>query len=206
MFQYECLQARGKPVGYCVNSWLVGSCCKLPETYVKPQEFTTSSSLITNTVNITQNHLLETTSEYPKRHSSPSITTISDTTVYKQKTSENTISPETHTSLPTTEYSENINSLTKTLTNDSINLITEQQKISSFITSIPTLSSEIITETNLSIDEQDETKITTQVNYKNKSLTTESSLSNADKVEMSSSDLTTTYLATVSSFFRPLIR
>ena len=32
MFQYECLQARGEPVGHCVDSWLVGSCCKLPIT------------------------------------------------------------------------------------------------------------------------------------------------------------------------------
>lgn len=30
MFQYECLQLNGEPIGYCFNSYLVGTCCKLP--------------------------------------------------------------------------------------------------------------------------------------------------------------------------------
>ena len=56
MFQYECLQAKGTPVGYCVNSWLVGSCCKLPPSQHKPQletvetiPSTTSSTSTTST-------------------------------------------------------------------------------------------------------------------------------------------------------------
>lgn len=31
MFQYECLQLNGEPIGYCFNSYLVGTCCLLPE-------------------------------------------------------------------------------------------------------------------------------------------------------------------------------
>jgi hypothetical protein len=46
MFQYECLQSRGKPVGYCVNSWLVGSCCKLPP--LKPQQISSSTSVMSH--------------------------------------------------------------------------------------------------------------------------------------------------------------
>ncbi|KAH9502045.1 Suppressor of tumorigenicity 14 protein [Dermatophagoides farinae] len=36
MFQYECLQLNGEPIGYCFNSYLVGTCCKLPENLRLP--------------------------------------------------------------------------------------------------------------------------------------------------------------------------
>lgn len=36
MFQYECLQLNGEPIGYCFNSYLVGTCCQLPDIIRKP--------------------------------------------------------------------------------------------------------------------------------------------------------------------------
>lgn len=50
MFQYECLQLNGEPIGYCFNSYLVGTCCKLPENLRLPTmepEIPSSSSVST---------------------------------------------------------------------------------------------------------------------------------------------------------------
>ena len=50
MFQYECLQLNGEPIGYCFNSYLVGTCCLLPEKLRLPilqqhKQHSSSSSL-----------------------------------------------------------------------------------------------------------------------------------------------------------------
>lgn len=49
MFQYECLQLNGEPIGLCFNSYLVGTCCRLPDKLRIPllgqQEQSTSANI-----------------------------------------------------------------------------------------------------------------------------------------------------------------
>ncbi|KAI2805933.1 Suppressor of tumorigenicity 14 protein [Blomia tropicalis] len=76
MFQYECLQLNGEPIGYCFNSYLVGTCCLLPETLRVPileqhkKETTlktttapTSTTMVSSTIksSMGMNHLTSTT-------------------------------------------------------------------------------------------------------------------------------------------------
>lgn len=79
MFQYECLQSKGKPVGYCVNNYLVGSCCKLPA--LRPQ--ISSSSVMSH---FTQSTINESSTQH-------SVGNKSTTIAQKEATEHSTSSP-----------------------------------------------------------------------------------------------------------------
>lgn len=45
MFNYQCLQARGTPIGTCLDSIYVGSCCRLPQ---QPQNGKIPQAIVSN--------------------------------------------------------------------------------------------------------------------------------------------------------------
>ncbi len=91
MFQYECLQSRGKPVGYCVNSWLVGSCCKLPP--LKPQQISSSTSVMS--------HFTQSTLKPENESSTAHTLGVNNTTTQKEAIERSTTSTPIYTnSLP----------------------------------------------------------------------------------------------------------